>query len=367
MIFLIFESLPPTDSTAIYQQFLEDKSRTEVMESNLEKIVDDALASLNGRMLNKSPFSLANVTELQDTIKYHVTFGNFPSDNQVYVVPVETGDMDIIQENLGGFYPARSFWSVLDPSHPLSTWRAAFEHLPTSTLLNYIPDYFDLTDGSFANGELHTVENYDEDALPIELGIFAANYDKKDRDINLCWETETEVNNSHFELYRNTIRNEQDLGRVFVGWIDGHGNSSSPKEYTFEDKTIKDFVVGDVLKYTLRQIDTDGRYEDFNLEVVIGNEALGSDYKLSQNYPNPFNPTTHINYEIHVNSTVDITVYDINGRVVKNVVNGKLEKGTYGIDIDLNNFSSGIYLLQMQVYGEDSQQVQLRNKMLLVK
>jgi len=257
--------------------------------------------------------------------------------------------MNVIQENLPGFFPNWSFWTKNDPQFPLSAWQAAFENLPTATQLGYIPDYQALKDGSFANGEMWSVGNYDENALPVELSVFAAKYDKIEKDIDLRWRTETEVNNAFFDLYRRILKNGEEISPTEkLGRIDGHGNSNSPKEYSFEDKP-ESIQPGMTFEYTLRQTDNDGTFEDSKLELKINESDIGMNYRLSQNYPNPFNPSTKISYEIPENSVVDITVYDMQGQKIETIENGKRDAGSYTVDINLGNYgnyASGPYIVQ---------------------
>ena len=80
-----------------------------------------------------------------------------------------------------------------------------------------------------------------------------------------------------------------------------------------------------------------------------------SEFSLSQNYPNPFNPVTKISFSIPDNSYTKLTVYDISGKQVAELVNGELDAGSYNIDFDASHLSSGTYFYRI-VVGE------LRNK-----
>ncbi|MBO8131310.1 MAG: T9SS type A sorting domain-containing protein [Candidatus Marinimicrobia bacterium] len=78
------------------------------------------------------------------------------------------------------------------------------------------------------------------------------------------------------------------------------------------------------------------------------------DYKLNQNHPNPFNPSTKISYYIPSNSHVLLNVYDINGRLVRNLVNSYKESGCYivvwnGKDNMDKPMSSGVYIYTMKI------------------
>jgi hypothetical protein len=64
---------------------------------------------------------------------------------------------------------------------------------------------------------------------------------------------------------------------------------------------------------------------------------------LYQNFPNPFNPETRISFDIRQSSFVRLTVYDILGRQIANLVNGELEPGRYVRTFDATALPSGVY------------------------
>jgi hypothetical protein len=66
-------------------------------------------------------------------------------------------------------------------------------------------------------------------------------------------------------------------------------------------------------------------------------------YSLSQNYPNPFNPVTTIKYDIANIQDVKLTIYDILGREITTLVDKKQEPGSYQVNWDASNYTSGIY------------------------
>lgn len=82
---------------------------------------------------------------------------------------------------------------------------------------------------------------------------------------------------------------------------------------------------------------------------ISGNSTLVvSDYYLSQNYPNPFNPSTNIKFNLPEDGNVSFKVYDIYGKEVENYVDGFLQKGSYSVEFDGANLSSGIYFYALK-------------------
>ena len=71
-------------------------------------------------------------------------------------------------------------------------------------------------------------------------------------------------------------------------------------------------------------------------------------YGISQNYPNPFNPTTMIDYQLPLNSYVTLKVYDILGREVAILINGKQNVGYYSTTFNGTKLTSGVYFYMLQ-------------------
>ncbi|MBT5782468.1 MAG: T9SS type A sorting domain-containing protein, partial [Candidatus Marinimicrobia bacterium] len=97
------------------------------------------------------------------------------------------------------------------------------------------------------------------------------------------------------------------------------------------------------------------------------NSVIPNKYTLEQNYPNPFNPTTILLYDLPEASFVDLTIYDMLGNVVNNLVNENQNSGSKSVQWDAKNnqgepVSAGVYLYKIQA-GAFSQ----TKKMILLK
>ncbi|MBU0472543.1 MAG: T9SS type A sorting domain-containing protein [Bacteroidetes bacterium] len=182
--------------------------------------------------------------------------------------------------------------------------------------------------------------------LPVELTSFEG--DNTEDGVVLNWQTATEVNNYGFQVQRrkkNKKSNEHNAEWEVLGFIEGHGNSNSTKDYSFMDKAS----LYETTQYRLKQIDFDGmfKYSDV-LEVKIG---LPIKYELSQNYPNPFNPSTTLYFTILDHGMVKINVYNILGEVVTELVNENLDAGFHQLQFSASNLTSGIYFYSISVNG----------------
>ena len=80
-------------------------------------------------------------------------------------------------------------------------------------------------------------------------------------------------------------------------------------------------------------------------EKVAG---LPTEYRIYNNYPNPFNPTTNIRFDVPKASEVTLKVYDLTGRQVRTLVSERKEPGTYTVNFNAGNLSSGLYLYRLQ-------------------
>ena len=77
---------------------------------------------------------------------------------------------------------------------------------------------------------------------------------------------------------------------------------------------------------------------------VKKDDNLPDTYMLYQNFPNPFNPSTEIKYSIPQRSYVDIKIYDITGKAVRELVGKEQDAGYYTLNVNAGGLSSGVYL-----------------------
>lgn len=175
--------------------------------------------------------------------------------------------------------------------------------------------------------------------LPVELVAFSGLY--RNDNIMLNWKTATETNNYGFHIEKRSA------GDVWtsIGFVSGNGTTSSERFYSFRDEKPAMTNV-----YRLRQIDRDGtEHISHSIEVAGGDPS----FTLLQNYPNPFNPTTTLAFSCEQQSTVTLSVYAIDGRLVRTLTAGETrDAGTHAYFWDGNDdagspVASGLYLYRL--------------------
>jgi hypothetical protein len=117
-----------------------------------------------------------------------------------------------------------------------------------------------------------------------------------------------------------------------------------------EDEQNPNFTQAEYVQFTTS---TDGATALVDDDLMV----LPKEMILHSNYPNPFNPSTTIRFEIPQAGTVQLAVYDLNGRLVSTLVNGALAAGSHqvtwnGRDGSGIGVASGVYIYRLQTMGK---------------
>ena len=222
---------------------------------------------------------------------------------------------------------------------------------------------FVLTSNSTVSKDLSTINKMtfggsnQGNPLPVELTSFLA--DSKGRVINLKWTTATEVNTIKFDVQRASAVSS--VNWLTVGTVNAHVNSNKPNDYVFSDNSPE----AGKYSYRLKIVDKDGSYK--LTEVINAEVALPGNFELKQNYPNPFNPSTVISYSLPFDCNVKMSVYDVTGRMVKEVVNENQKSGYHDYNFSARALSSGVYFYSIVAIASNGQNFHSVKKFTLIK
>jgi hypothetical protein len=189
------------------------------------------------------------------------------------------------------------------------------------------------------------------------------------------WATELNYDYVRFQISTNNGTSWTSLSGKYTTIFGGQPSYFGNQSWIYEQVNLNSYI-GQTAKfryyyYTDGGVPGDGFYFD-NFRIVNytdgpegltqnGTEVPGT-YALYQNFPNPFNPATKIRFDLPKSSYTLLVVYDMLGREVQTLVNQSLNAGTFDVDFDGSNYSSGIYFYRISA-GEFTDV----KKMILVK
>lgn len=151
--------------------------------------------------------------------------------------------------------------------------------------------------------------------------------------VALSWSTATEINNKGYEVQRSMdVQNFK-----AIGFVNGHNNSSQINNYTYTDEKM----VSGTNYYRLKQIDNDGK---FNYSSVIKIDYSKFDWSI---LGNPVSNNSWLQLQLDKPAHIVIQIVSVSGKTIQLIDKGNLTAGTYSIPLNLNNVSSGIYIVNL--------------------
>lgn len=143
------------------------------------------------------------------------------------------------------------------------------------------------------------------------------------------------------------------LETTYWGWDFGQNRFNPdgipfPEDLTYANATVLagaegGFPIGDLNWYPVKKAEWADWYITDVEEINVG-EVIPSKYALNQNYPNPFNPSTSLEFSLPENSMVNLSIYNILGQKVAELVNEELNAGSYKYNFDASKIASGVYI-----------------------
>jgi hypothetical protein len=143
-------------------------------------------------------------------------------------------------------------------------------------------------------------------------------------------------------------------------WVPASGGLVGGSEWTCFDPAIAEDRVGgyiiawehgETMDYEYPFVDLWAQriYDGFGVQNAhVRNGSLPANYALGQNYPNPFNPGTEITFDLPHAGHVVMKAFDVLGREVATIIDGKMTGGSYTVNFDASKLPSGVYIYQLQ-------------------
>ncbi len=172
----------------------------------------------------------------------------------------------------------------------------------------------------------------------------------------LHWRTSAETDVFGFGIERQDAASPVNWQQV--GFVMASGSPNVPRDYTFTDQCPQPgrYV------YRIKQLNRNGtfsRTETLAVDVGLPPTTL----TLEQNYPNPFNPSSTIEFSVPTTEHAILKVYDVLGREVATLFDGKAVEGTnYHILFNTPELATGTYIVRLVAGG-----VMRERKMILLK
>lgn len=194
---------------------------------------------------------------------------------------------------------------------------------------------------AWPNGNFYMDDiSFTPNPVPVELVAFRALL--KSGTVDLYWRTATELNNYGFEVQRSADKRAWDV----LGFVEGNGNSFSPKEYRFVDEAP--LRTTDKVYYRLKQIDRDGTSETTSAVSVDMHGAV-LDFTLSA-HPLPFGETLTLTVEARGEQWASIALYNSALQKIDVVYEGMVS-GSTAIPLTTSHLQDGNYFLIVQRDG----------------
>ena len=188
--------------------------------------------------------------------------------------------------------------------------------------------------------------------------------------ILLAWEANNEPDLAGYEVYR----------KINSGSIQKISGNNLVTTNSYVDGGLQ-IVNNSVTEHTyyVKAVDNDNKKSTYSIPVAVDVEYVSqggakrtaddseipevpAHFALEQNYPNPFNPTTTFAFALPEATPVRLTIFDLAGRQVAELLNRELPAGRYEIPFDASNLASGVYLYRLSA-GSFTQ----TRKMMLMK
>ncbi len=258
----------------------------------------------------------------------------FPKPGYFSIAPSNEGltQTAYIYETLGEFAPA----DAPESQRIMGTATTTFKYNSIYFGIDW-RHFYNLSD--VMRGILDFSEQYDGNILPVNLLSFDAIQTGTRVDLN--WATASEFNSSHFEVEKANVNNNSIGTFTKISEVASKGNSGSTVHYgPVSDNNV---AFGNTYAYRLKMVDKDGAYSYSDNEMITV-QGLEGNLWLGEINPRPASNFATVQVNISTPMNVEITLIDINGRKVMEVMNGTMN-ASKEFTMNLQSVPSGNYTL----------------------
>ena len=181
--------------------------------------------------------------------------------------------------------------------------------------------------------------------------------------VSLAWSTQSELENSGFNVYRRPAKQEVSWQLLTASMIPGQGSTAEKTDYSYFDRAVQ---AGQSYEYMLESVSYAGvRVQEKIVEVDV---PMPTEYALLGNFPNPFNPSTRIAFRLPETSDVTLKIYGLQGNLVRELaLNESFEAGDHFLTWDGTDSRGQVVASGMYVYMIAAGNFRQTAKMLLIK
>ncbi len=203
------------------------------------------------------------------------------------------------------------------------------------------------TDASFTVQDRYSCGFFQQITMPVTnlLPVKYSSFDAVavDKTITLNWITESEINNSHFEVERSFDgTNFTTIGLVLDGFENG-----ARKSYQFKDNAIE-LKSKTIVYYRLKQIDNNGKITYTNILVV---KLQAKEGVAIETTPNPFTEKLSVRFTTNETGTAVINLISSNGQKILSK-QSVISKGYNTLQLNgLIQLAPGMYVAQLYING----------------
>lgn len=180
--------------------------------------------------------------------------------------------------------------------------------------------------------------------------------------VNLEWAAPIDADFKYFEIYR---------GETATFDPDAVGALAKSTDNQFVDAEIQG---GKSYTYKVAAYDFSGNRSEFSSVTLavtgVGtreDQGIPKDFVLNQNYPNPFNPSTHIDFGVPKQQTVQIKIYDLRGALVRTLASGAFSAGNHHVIWDGRDDRGSLVSAGTYLYRLESDGATITKKMIFLK